>query len=73
MFKTKNLPNSFRQKTSKTACYVINQSPSPTIGLKTLIKMYTGKLNDYFYLHVFGCLIYVMYNPQEKTKLDLKI
>ena len=34
--------------------------------------MWTGKPADYSYLHAFGCLVYVMYNAQERTKVDLK-
>ncbi|TXG73740.1 hypothetical protein EZV62_002319 [Acer yangbiense] len=43
-----------------------------TIELKTPIEMYTGKPTDYSNLHSFGCPVYVMYNAQERTKLDLK-
>ncbi|KAH9745518.1 hypothetical protein KPL70_004102 [Citrus sinensis] len=42
------------------------------IGLKTAIEMWTGKPADYSYLHAFGCPAYVMYNAQERTKLDPK-
>ena len=34
--------------------------------------MWTGKPADYSYLHAFGCLVYVMYNAQERAKLDPK-
>ncbi|GJR84107.1 gag-pol polyprotein [Tanacetum coccineum] len=55
---------------SYTACYVINRSPSTTIELKTPMEMWTGKPVNYFDLHIFGNLVYVMYNSQETTKLD---
>ncbi|KAH9801106.1 hypothetical protein KPL71_000900 [Citrus sinensis] len=42
------------------------------IGLKTAMEMWTGKPTDYSYLHAFGCPVYVMYNAQERTKLDAK-
>lgn len=56
----------------KTACYVINRLPSSTIGLKTLMEMWKGKPTKYSTLHVVGCPVYMMYNTQERTKLDPK-
>jgi hypothetical protein len=46
----------------KTAYYVINQSPSTAIELKTLMEMWTGKVANYSQLHIFGSPVYVMYN-----------
>ena len=34
--------------------------------------MWTKKPADYCYLHALGCPVYVMYNAQERTKLDPK-
>lgn len=56
----------------KMACYVINRSPSSAIGLKTPMEMWKGKPTEYSTLHVVGCPVYVMYNSQERTKLDPK-
>ncbi|KAH9689148.1 Integrase catalytic domain-containing protein [Citrus sinensis] len=42
------------------------------IRLKTAMEMWTVKPADYSYLHAFGCPVYVMYNAQERTKLDPK-
>ncbi|KAH9678909.1 Integrase catalytic domain-containing protein [Citrus sinensis] len=72
MLKTAGLPNSFWAEAAKTACYIVNRSPSTAIGLKTAMEMWTEKPADYSYLHVFGCPVYVMYNAQERTKLDPK-
>ena len=72
MLRTAGLPNSFWAEAAKTACYIVNRSPSTTIGLKTAMEMWTGKPTDYSYLHAFGCPVYVMYNAQERTKLDPK-
>ena len=33
------------------------------------MEIWTGKLAYYSTLHSFGCLVYVMYNTQERTKL----
>ncbi|KAE8736173.1 putative Mechanosensitive ion channel domain-containing protein [Hibiscus syriacus] len=55
-----------------TACYLMNRAPSMAIELKTQIEMWTGKLGDYSNLHVFGSIVYVMYNSQEISKLDPK-
>ena len=72
MLRIAGLPNSFWVEAAKTACYVINWSPSIPIGLKTLMEMWTGKPSDYSHLHAFGCPVHVMYNAQEREKLDPK-
>ncbi|KAH9762162.1 Integrase catalytic domain-containing protein [Citrus sinensis] len=72
MLRTAGLPNSFWAESAKTACYIVNRSPSTAIGLKTTMEMWTRKPADYSYLHAFGCPVYVMYNAQERTKLDPK-
>ena len=51
---------------------MFNRSPSTAINLKTPMEMWTGKLVDYSRLHVFGSPVYVMYNDQERSKLDPK-
>ena len=51
---------------------MINRSPSTAVSLKTLMEMWNGKPADYSSLHVFENLVYVMYNSQERTKLDPK-
>ncbi|KAE8683472.1 hypothetical protein F3Y22_tig00111208pilonHSYRG00305 [Hibiscus syriacus] len=55
-----------------TTCYLVNRAPSTAIELKTPIEMWTGKPADYSNLHVFGSIVYVMYNSQEISKLDSK-
>ncbi|KAH9689170.1 Integrase catalytic domain-containing protein [Citrus sinensis] len=72
MLRTAGLPNSFWAEAAKTAYYIVNRSPSTAIGLKTTMEMWTGKPADYSYLHAFGCPMYVMYNAQERKKLDAK-
>ena len=77
MLRIEGLAKSFWVKAVKTSYYVINQSPSiqsPSIAisLKTLMEMWNDKSTDYFSLHIFGCPIYVMFNSQERTKLDPK-
>ena len=36
------------------------------------MEIWTGKPVDYSYLHAFRYPVYVMYNAQERTKLDSK-
>ncbi|KAE8673308.1 hypothetical protein F3Y22_tig00111794pilonHSYRG00058 [Hibiscus syriacus] len=55
-----------------TACYLVNRAPSTAIELKTPMEMWTGKPADYSNLHVFGSIVYVLYNAQEISKLDPK-
>ena len=72
MLKTTNIVKSFWAEAVNTACYVINRSPSTAIKLQTPMEMWNGKLVDYSHLHVFGSPVYVMYNDQERSKLDPK-
>ncbi|KAH9651076.1 hypothetical protein KPL70_026612 [Citrus sinensis] len=62
----------FYKQEAKNVCYVINRSPSTTIELKTPMEMWTEKPIDYSHIHAFGCPVYVMYNAQERAKLDPK-
>ncbi|KAE8659117.1 hypothetical protein F3Y22_tig00116964pilonHSYRG00115 [Hibiscus syriacus] len=48
-----------------TACYLVNRAPSTAIEMKTPMEMWTGKPTDYSNLHIFGSIVYVMYNSQE--------
>ena len=72
MLRNTGLTKAFWAEAVKTACYVVNRSPSTAIELKTPMEMWTGKPVDYSHLHTFGSPVYVMYNPQETTKLDPK-
>ena len=72
MLRTASLAKSFWAEAVRTACYVINQSPSTAIDQKITMKMWTDKPTDYSHLHTFGSPVYVMYNTQEVTKLDPK-
>ncbi|KAH9668793.1 Integrase catalytic domain-containing protein [Citrus sinensis] len=65
-------PDIFMGEAVKTACYIVNRSPSTAIELKTTMEMLIGKPANYFYLHAFGFHVYVMYNAQERIKLDPK-
>nr|GEU29048.1 Gag-Pol polyprotein [Tanacetum cinerariifolium] len=72
MLATASLGKSFWAKAVNTACCVINRSPLTTVELKTPMEMWTGKPINYSELHIFGSHVYVMYNSQKTTKLDLK-
>ncbi|GKG15994.1 gag-pol polyprotein, partial [Tanacetum coccineum] len=72
MLATTSLGKSFWTKAVNTACYVINRSPSTAVKLKTPMEIWTGKLINYSDLNIFESPVYMMYNTQETTKLDLK-
>ena len=72
MLEATNLDKTFWVEAVNTACYVVNRVPSMAIELKTPMEMWTGKPVNYTNLHIFGSLVYVMYNAQETTKLDPK-
>ncbi|KAE8702521.1 hypothetical protein F3Y22_tig00110482pilonHSYRG00238 [Hibiscus syriacus] len=66
------LEKSFWAEAVNTTCYLVNRAPSTAIELKTPMEMWTSKPADYSNLHVFGSIVYVMYNSQEISKLDPK-
>ncbi|XP_073148775.1 retrovirus-related Pol polyprotein from transposon TNT 1-94 isoform X1 [Henckelia pumila] len=72
MLSNAGLPKSFWAEAVKTASYIINRSPSVAIDLKTPMEVWTGKPADYSRLHTFGSPVYVLYNEQERSKLDFK-
>ncbi|KAE8716517.1 hypothetical protein F3Y22_tig00110114pilonHSYRG00185 [Hibiscus syriacus] len=72
MLRDTGLEKSFWAEAVNIACYLVNRAPSTVIELKTLMEMWTGKPADYSNLHVFGSILYVMYNSQEISKLDPK-
>jgi hypothetical protein len=72
MLKAAGLGKSFWVEAVNTACYVINQSPSTAIELKTPMEIWAGKPADYSRLYIFESPVYVMYNTQEVSKLDSK-
>ncbi|KAE8686521.1 Protein STRUBBELIG-RECEPTOR FAMILY 1 [Hibiscus syriacus] len=72
MLRDAGLENSFWAEAVNIACYLVNRAPSTAIELKTPMEMWTGKPADYSNLHVFGSIVYVMYNSQEISKLDPK-
>ncbi|KZV36173.1 hypothetical protein F511_29175 [Dorcoceras hygrometricum] len=72
MLNTAGLAKSFWAETVTTAYYVINRSPSVAIDLKTPMEVWTGKPADYSRAHTFGSPVYVLYNEQERPKLDSK-
>ncbi|KAE8702857.1 Detected protein of unknown function [Hibiscus syriacus] len=72
MLRDAGLEKSFWVEAANTACCLVNRAPSTTIELKTPMEMWTGKPANYSNLHVFGSIVYVMYNSQEISKLDLK-
>ncbi|KAE8698382.1 putative ribonuclease H protein [Hibiscus syriacus] len=72
MLRDAGLEKLFWAEAVNTACYLVNRAPSTAIELKTPMEMWAGKPADYSNLHIFGSIVYVMYNSQEISKLDLK-
>ncbi|KAE8728217.1 L-aspartate oxidase [Hibiscus syriacus] len=69
MLRDASLEKSFWAEAVKTTCYFVNRAPSTAIELKTPMETWTGKSVDYSNLHVFGSIVYVIYNSQEILKL----
>ncbi|KAL5576887.1 hypothetical protein UlMin_018586 [Ulmus minor] len=56
------LPKMFWGEALMIACYIVNQSPSTAIDLKTPNEMWFGKPKSYSNMRVFGCLAYAHQN-----------
>ena len=56
-----------------TSCYLINRSPSSSLGNKTPHEMWYGKKPSLKHLRVFGCEAYVHVPKDKRTKLDYKV
>ena len=72
ILKTTRLPKTYWAEVTKTAYFIINWSTSTIIEMKTPMEMWTSKPTNFSSLHIFGCPTYVMYNGQERIKLDTK-
>ena len=55
-----------------TACYLINWSPSSTLGDKTPHEVWCGKKPSLRHFRVFGCEAYVHVPKEKRTKLYYK-
>jgi hypothetical protein len=52
-----------------TVTYLINIQPSPTLQGGISFERLCGKMSNYFSLHLFGCVCYVLLTPRKRTKL----
>ena len=67
-----NLPKSFWGEAIVTACYLINRSPSVSLGFDIPERVWIGKDVSYSYLKVFGCKAFVHVPKEQRSKLDSK-
>jgi hypothetical protein len=56
-----------------TACYLVNESPSSALDVKTPQEVWTGKKPFLTHLKVFDCEAYVHVPKENKSKLDKKV
>jgi hypothetical protein len=54
------------------ACYLVNQSPTPTLVDKTLHEAWTGKKPSLKHLMFLGCDPYVHVPRENRGKMDNK-
>lgn len=53
-----------------TIAYIVNRTPSSALEGKTLAEKWSGKLLNYSYLKVFGC---IAYSHQNLGKLETRV
>jgi hypothetical protein len=64
-----SVPPYFWADAVSTATYLINIQPSSTLQGGIPFEHLCCKTADYFSLHLFGCVCYVLLAPRERTKL----
>ncbi|KAM1603730.1 hypothetical protein PS2_030305 [Malus domestica] len=72
MLRTAKLSKQFWGDAIRTACYVINRSPSVPLGLDVPERVWTSNDVAYSRLKVFGCKAFVHVPKEQRSKLDYK-
>ncbi|KAM1814362.1 hypothetical protein ACFX11_028034 [Malus domestica] len=72
MLRTAKLSKQFWGEAVRTACYLINRSPSVPLGLDVSERVWTGNDVSYSHLKVFGCKAFVHVPKEQRSKLDYK-
>ncbi|KAM1738797.1 hypothetical protein ACFX11_014582 [Malus domestica] len=72
MLRTAKLSKQFWGEAVRTACYLINRSPSVPLGLDVPERVWTGNDVPYSHLKVFGCKAFVHVPKEQRSKLDYK-
>lgn len=72
MLSNSGLPKHFWAEAVRTACYLINRSPTTSLDGGIPEKVWTGKELYYSHLKVFGCEAYVHISKEQRSKLDEK-
>ena len=67
-----SLEKNFWVETVRTACYLINRSPTTALDGDILEDVWTGKNLNYSHLKFFGCEAFVHIPKENRTKLDDK-
>uniref|UniRef100_A0A2N9HLL6 Uncharacterized protein n=1 Tax=Fagus sylvatica TaxID=28930 RepID=A0A2N9HLL6_FAGSY len=63
---------SFWGEAALTTVYTINRCPSPVVHNTTPYERLFGTAPNYSLLKVFGCVCFVLLQPNERTKLQLR-
>ncbi|PKI78797.1 hypothetical protein CRG98_000864 [Punica granatum] len=67
-----HLPSKFWDYAFDTAVYLINRLPTRSLGFSSPFEKLHGKLPDYHFLRVFGCLCFPYLRPYTKHKLEFR-
>ncbi|KAL4590852.1 hypothetical protein LXL04_003796 [Taraxacum kok-saghyz] len=66
------LPLSFWAEAVNTACYTQNRSIIVKLHGKTSYEMLKGRRPDISYIHVFGCICYILNQRDKRLKFEAK-
>ena len=72
MLSNSSLEKNFWAEAVRTACYLINRSPTTALDCGIPEEVWTGKNLNYSHLKIFGCEAFVHIPKENRTKLDDK-
>ena len=72
MLSNSGLENNFWAEAVRTACYLINRSPTTALDCSILEEVWTSKNLNYSHLKIFECEAFVQIPKENRTKLDDK-
>ena len=70
MLSNSGLENNFWAEVVRTACYLINRSPTTALDGSIPEEVWIGKNLNYSHLKIFGCEEFVHIPKENRTKLD---
>jgi hypothetical protein len=69
LLRASSIPPQFKAEVVSTVVYLVNIQPSTTLHGVTPLECLTGRLSQYSHLCSFSCVVFVLLQPHERTKI----